>query len=96
MVTYRAPGVNEAPAGTPDQTKFAELGMFLLSRRWASSLAKAESDIRSPLNSDRFPLIGQFRVRPAAAGEKKEPHKKRRKLTENEKEECNEAVKKAM
>eukprot|EP00969_Alexandrium_andersonii_P272902 12063102-Alexandrium_andersonii.AAC.1 len=40
-------------------------------RRWDSALIKASSDIRSPLNTDHYPLVAEFRAKLAAP---QDPH----------------------
>eukprot|EP00969_Alexandrium_andersonii_P102526 4525187-Alexandrium_andersonii.AAC.1 len=57
MVTYRAPGVEGPPGPEPNPASFAELDVIITHRRWDSVVEKVNSDTKSPLNSDHFPVL---------------------------------------
>eukprot|EP00969_Alexandrium_andersonii_P139022 6148661-Alexandrium_andersonii.AAC.1 len=86
MVTFRAPGTDCAPGPDPDPSKFAELDVIIAPRRWDSVVEKVHSDVRSPLNSDHFPVLVNLRVKIAAPQKEAQATARIKAVTEADKE----------
>ena len=68
-VTYMTPGTTKFPAaGEPwDPATFAELDLCLAPTRWSGMVVDVQSNTKTGLNSDHFPLEVELRLKLRAA-----------------------------